>query len=181
MRKLQESAVSNNGFLPLLSKHHKGYAPDGRQISIACSKFPASIDQCTKTKVIHNGTVHYRRPSVRDNNPRAAAVSKFQGHVRNKYVKQLHLKDTTHFGTAEGARRPLEVLITRLQTYVFLYFSRNELERERLRRYGGGVPSGTPWHLLGRLDSGRASSSVEEALHGSTVDGGMEGDTRTWS
>ncbi len=39
----------------------------------------------------------------------------------------------------------------------------------------GEVWSGSPWHLHGRLDSGRALSSVEEALQGSTIDGGMEG------
>jgi hypothetical protein len=110
MRKLQESAFSNNGFLPLLSRHLKGYVPDGRQTGIACNKYPAGIDQYTKTKVIHNGTVHYMRPVVRDNNLGVAAVSKFQGQVRNKYIKQLHLKDKTHFGTAEGARGPLKFL-----------------------------------------------------------------------
>ena len=45
MRKLQESAVSNNGFLPLLIRHLKGYVPDGRQTGIACNKYLASIDQ----------------------------------------------------------------------------------------------------------------------------------------
>jgi len=103
MRKLQESAVSNNGLLPLLSKHLKGYVPDGQQAGIACNKYPTCIDPFTKTKVIQSGMVHYKRPAVRDNNLGVAAVSKFQGQVCNKYIKQLHLKDVTHFGTAEGA------------------------------------------------------------------------------
>ncbi len=59
MRMLQESAVLVYGSLPLLSKHLKGYVPDGRQINIDCNKFPAGNDQITETKVIHahNGTL----------------------------------------------------------------------------------------------------------------------------
>jgi hypothetical protein len=77
MSKLHESAISINGFLPLLSKHLKCYVHDGRQTGIACNNFPDGIDQIIETKVIHSGTVHYRSPSVRDNNQGAAAVSKF--------------------------------------------------------------------------------------------------------
>ena len=47
MRKLQESAVANNVFLPLLSKHLKGYVPDDRQTGVAYNEFPAGIDQFT--------------------------------------------------------------------------------------------------------------------------------------
>jgi hypothetical protein len=62
-----------------------------------------------------------------------------------------------------------------LQTNGFLYVRGNEPERERLCRDGGGIRSGLPWHLHGRLDSGRASSSVKEVLQGPVVNSGMEG------
>jgi len=51
MRKLNESAVLNNGSLPLQSQHLKGYVSDGRQSGIACNKFPAGIDQFTKPRL----------------------------------------------------------------------------------------------------------------------------------
>ncbi len=60
IRKLQESAVQTNIDLPLLSKHLKGYVPDGRQTGIACNKFPTGVDQFKKVKVIHNGSVQYK-------------------------------------------------------------------------------------------------------------------------
>jgi hypothetical protein len=37
------------------------------------------------------------------------------------------------------------------------------------------VRGGTPWNFHIRVDSGRASSGVKEALPGSVVIGGMEG------
>jgi hypothetical protein len=83
MLKLQESAFVSNNYMPLLSKRLKGYVPDGRQIGIACNKFPAGINQFTKTEVIQSGTVHYRGPAVRDNSQGVAEVSKFQTQVRN--------------------------------------------------------------------------------------------------
>ena len=96
--------------------------------------------------------------------------------VLQVYIKQLHLKDMTHFGTAEGARGPLEVLFRQMGFKSMFWYVRGcKPERERLRRDGGGIRSGTPWHFHGRVNSGRASSGVKEALPGSTVNGGMEG------
>ena len=47
MRRLQKNVVLTNNYVPLLSKHLKGYVPDARQIGIACNKFPTGIDQLT--------------------------------------------------------------------------------------------------------------------------------------
>ena len=52
--------------MPILNKHLKGYVSDGRQLGIACNKFPGGIDQFTEVKVIHSGTLQYMRPDVRD-------------------------------------------------------------------------------------------------------------------
>ncbi len=62
LRMLRESAITPDDYVPLLSKHLKGYVPDGRQTGSACGKYPAGVDQFTEVKVIHNGTIHYRRP-----------------------------------------------------------------------------------------------------------------------
>ena len=67
MRKLNESAIIPDNSMPLLNKHLKGCIPDGRQTGIASSKHPAKVDQFTEVKVIHSGTVQYRRPDVRSN------------------------------------------------------------------------------------------------------------------
>ncbi len=64
--KLRNMAVNPDQQVPILSKNLRGYVPDGHQTGIACGKFPAGLDQFTEVKVIHNGTVHYRRPKVRD-------------------------------------------------------------------------------------------------------------------
>jgi hypothetical protein len=58
--------VTPNDTVPILNKHLRGYVPDGRQFGIASNKFPRGIDQFPEVKVIHSGTVHYIRPSVRD-------------------------------------------------------------------------------------------------------------------
>jgi hypothetical protein len=73
--------------MSLLNKHLEGYVPDGRQIGIACNTFLAGIDQFTEAKVIHGGTVHYKRPDVRNNNQGAAVMSKFQAQICNRYIK----------------------------------------------------------------------------------------------
>jgi len=67
LRKLQESAIVQGGSVPLLNKHLKGYVPDGRQMGIACWKYPAGVDQFTEVKIIHSGTIQYKRPNVRNN------------------------------------------------------------------------------------------------------------------
>ena len=67
MRRLSESAIIPYRSMPLLNKHLKGYVPDRRQTGIARSKQPASVDQLTEVKVIHNGAVRYIRPDVKDN------------------------------------------------------------------------------------------------------------------
>ena len=59
MRRLNESAIIPDNNMPLLSKHLKGYVPDGRQRGIASSKHPAGVDQFTEVIVIHSGTVQY--------------------------------------------------------------------------------------------------------------------------
>jgi hypothetical protein len=61
MRKLKESAISNNGFLPLPSIYLKGNILVGRQSAIACNKFPAGIGQFTEIKVIHGGSVERKK------------------------------------------------------------------------------------------------------------------------
>ena len=171
MRRLQESAVLTNISMPLLSKHLKGYVPNGRQIGIPCNKFLADIDHFTETKVIHNGMFHYRRPRARNDNQGAAAVSTFQALVRNKYIKQLKDKDKTYFGTGEGVRGPPGVVIPSagLQTHGFWNFRRVELESQGLRRDGGGIWSGTPWHVHSGIDAGRSQSGVDATIHGTNA------------
>jgi hypothetical protein len=114
MRRLQESAISPDNSVPLLSKHLKGYVPDGRQMGIANGKYPAGVDQYTEVKIIHSGTVQYSRPEVRDNPGGSAAVNKYQGQVRRMYITNLHKKDKMHFGTAEGSIGPLEAIFRQL-------------------------------------------------------------------
>ena len=77
MRTLQESAIVPGEFVPLLSKHLKGYVPDGRRTGISCGKYPAGVDQYAEIKTIHNGIVQYNRPKVRNNLGGSAAVNKF--------------------------------------------------------------------------------------------------------
>ena len=77
IKKLRGMAISTENMVPILSKHSRGYVPDERQMGIACNKFPGGIDQFTEVKVIHIGTVRYRRVDVRDDPSGAAAVNKF--------------------------------------------------------------------------------------------------------
>jgi hypothetical protein len=114
MRRLQESAIIPDNSVPLLSKHLRGYVPDGRQTGIACGKYPAGVDQYTEVKVIHSGTIQYDRPDVRNNPGGSAAVNKFQGQVRGTYLANLHKKDKLHFATAEGSVGPLEAIFRQL-------------------------------------------------------------------
>ena len=65
IRKLQGMAVLPKESVPILSKHLMGYVLDGRQMVIACNKFPGGNGQLTTVKVIHNGILEYMRPSVR--------------------------------------------------------------------------------------------------------------------
>ena len=79
IRKLQGMAITPIDSGPILSKHLKGYVPDGQQLGIVCNRFPRGIDQLTEVKVIHNGKVQYKRPDVRDDQHGSTAVNKFQG------------------------------------------------------------------------------------------------------
>ena len=110
IRKLQGMAVTPNDYVPILSKHIKGYDPDGRQLGIASNKFLGGIDQFTEVKVIHSGTVHYMRLGVRDEQQGSTAVNKLQGQVRKSYLVNLKRKDSVHFGTSEGGKGPLETI-----------------------------------------------------------------------
>jgi len=74
--KLQESEITPDESLPLLSKHLKGYVPDGRHTGIACGKHPAGVDQFTEGKIIHSITIQYNRPNVRNNHGGSAEVNK---------------------------------------------------------------------------------------------------------
>ena len=64
--------------------------------------------------MIHSGTIQYRTPVVRDNPGGSTTVNKFHGQVRKTYMLNLHKKDKTHFGTAEGAIGPVEALFRQL-------------------------------------------------------------------
>ena len=77
LRKLRETAINPVTIVPLLSKNLEGYVPDGRQTGIANGKYPAGIDQFTEVKVIHNGTVQYDMPDVRDDPQGSSAENKF--------------------------------------------------------------------------------------------------------
>jgi hypothetical protein len=110
MRRLQESAIVPGDYVPLLSKHMKGYVPDGRQTRISCGKYPVGVDRYTEIKIIHSGTVQYNRPDVKNNLGGSAAVNKFQGQVMQTHFPNLHKKDKIHFGTAEGAIRQIEAI-----------------------------------------------------------------------
>ena len=121
IRKLRETAINPVQSMPLLSKHLKGYVPDGHQTGIANGKYPAGINQFTEVKVIHSGTVQYNRKEVRDDPQGSAAVNKFQGQVRQTYITNLHKKDQEHFGTEEEARVPLESLFRQLDFKPFVF------------------------------------------------------------
>jgi len=110
LHRLQESAIVPGEYVHLLSKHLKGYVPDGCQTEIACGKYLAGVDQFTEVKIIHNGTIQYKKLDVRNNLGGSTAVNKFQGQVRRTYLNNLHKKHKTHFGTAEGAIGPLEAI-----------------------------------------------------------------------
>ena len=75
IRKQQGMVITPSESVPILSKHLKGYVPNGRQLGIACNKFQDGIDQFTEVKVIHSGTVQYRRPDLRDDQQGSAAVN----------------------------------------------------------------------------------------------------------
>jgi len=77
-------------------------------LGIAYNKFASGIGHFTEAKVIHNGTIQYRRPDMRDDQQGSAAVNKFQGHVRRTYLVNMKRKDSVHFGTSEKGRGPLE-------------------------------------------------------------------------
>ncbi len=64
LRRVQENTHTQDEFVPLLIKHLKRYVPDGRQTGIACGKHPAGVDQFTEVKIIHIGTIEYKRPNV---------------------------------------------------------------------------------------------------------------------
>ena len=108
IRRLQGMVISSDFAVPILIKHMKGYVLDGLQLGISSQKFPAGIDQLTEVKVIHNGTVRYKRPDVKDNQQGSAAIDRFQGQVRRTYLANLRRKDQIYFGTAEGARGPIK-------------------------------------------------------------------------
>jgi hypothetical protein len=114
LRKLRETAINPALSVPLLSRNLKGYVPDGHQTGIACGKYPAGVNHFTEAKVIHSGTVQYKRPDVRDDQQGAAAVNAFQKQVRGTYVTNMREKDRQYFGTAETARGPTESLFRRL-------------------------------------------------------------------
>jgi hypothetical protein len=64
LRRLQESAITPDDSVPLMSKHLMGYVLDGCQARIACGKHPAGGNHFTEVTGIHNGTVQYKRPKV---------------------------------------------------------------------------------------------------------------------
>ena len=68
------------------------------------------MDQFTEVKIIHIGTIQYKRLDVRNNLGGLAAVNKFKGQVKRTYLVNLHKKDMSNFGTAEGAVGPLEAI-----------------------------------------------------------------------
>jgi hypothetical protein len=45
IRKLQGMVITPSGLVPILSKHLKGYVPNGRQLGVACNKFLGGIDE----------------------------------------------------------------------------------------------------------------------------------------
>ena len=114
IRKLHGMAISPQNTVPIMSKHLKGYVPDGRQLGIACNKFLSGIDQYTKVKVIHSGTAQYKRTDVQDNQTGAATANKFRGQVMKSYLINLNMKDQVHHGTASGGRGPLEAICRQL-------------------------------------------------------------------
>ncbi len=114
MSKVRKAAINPAQFVPLLSKHVKGYVPDGHQMGIANGKYPAGENQFTEVKVIHNGTMQYRRPKVRDDKHGSSAVKKFQRQVRGVYIDNMKEKDRLHFGREETAKGPLESLFRQL-------------------------------------------------------------------
>ena len=77
LRRLKETAINPEQYVPLLSRNLKGYVPDGQHTRIACGKYPAGVNKFTEVKVIHSGAVQYRRPKVRDYQQGAAAVNTF--------------------------------------------------------------------------------------------------------
>ena len=62
-----------------------------------------------------------------DNSQEVAPMSKFQGHVRKKYIDQLKHKDQIHFGTTENARGPIEVIFRQLDFNPLVFRSSTEI------------------------------------------------------
>ena len=54
---LHDITVQSNDYVPLMSKHLKGYVLDGRHIGIDCNKFPAGVEQFTEIEVIYIGSL----------------------------------------------------------------------------------------------------------------------------
>ncbi len=47
LRKLRGTAINPTQSVPLLSKHLKGYVPDGHQMGIANGKYPTGVNKFT--------------------------------------------------------------------------------------------------------------------------------------
>ena len=178
LRRLQKSAITLDDSLPLLNKHLKGYVPDGRETGIACGKQPAGVDQFTEVKVIHNGTIQYRRPEVKDNLVGSTVVNKFQGQVTKTYMLNLHKKVRTHFGTAEGAIRPLKAIFRQLDFKPMMLGTFAESNNNVREFIETAVEYGME-HLLGTHycnDNGGCNThGIAKEVSDTARDGGMEG------
>jgi hypothetical protein len=163
IRKLQGMAVTPNDTVPILSKHLGGYVTDGRQLGIANNKFPGGIDQFTEVKVIHIGTIHYRRPCVQNEQRGSACVNKFQGQVRKSYLVNLKRKDLVHFGTPEGSKGSLETIFRQIVFKPMVFGSFGEMSSNVVSLVETAVEYGV--EHLGRNMDATTLDTLRVALH----------------
>ena len=131
-------------------------------MGIACNKFLGGIDQFTDVKVIHNGTIQYKRPDVRDDQQGSAAVDKFQGQVRRKYLVNLKRKDSVHFGTLEQGKGPLESIFWQIVFKPLVFGSFGEMSSNVVQLVETTVEYGV--EHLGKNKAATTVDTVRTAL-----------------
>ena len=178
LRKLRETAINPTQSVLLLSRNLKGYVPDGHQTGIACGKYPAGVNQFTQVKVIHSGSVQYRRPEFRDDQQGAATVNAFQRQVTRAYIANLKEKDREHFGTAKTARGPLESVFRRMDFKPLVFRTFGEMSSNVKDVVNMAVEYGVE-HLgrtmAGSHDGGWSQNCPAEEVQDTIVYGSLEG------
>ena len=83
------------------------------------------MDQFIEIKVIHNGTIPYNKPEVRDGARELAAVNMFQNKLRGSYITKLQKKDQQNFRTQDIG--PLEMVFIQMNIKPLVFSSFGEM------------------------------------------------------